>query len=306
LDRLDFEHRHPARGAADAGTAIPGLAEQTVLPRDAAPRQWPCPDPIGAEEVRAAWNRNAERWDAGYDHDGDETRRYLSDESLLRMLGEVTDRTVLDLGCGNGYLCRKLAHAGGRVTGVDLSDEMLANAEGYERAKPHGIRYLRSSITDLSALPDESFDAVVSNYVLQDLLEYDKAVHEAYRVLRPGGHVVLVITHPCFSCGPREWHVRAPDSPRPEESIFFAVDHYFREGAYLLDAWDGFTPVPYFHRPLRAYWRTFRATGFEVDNFDEPSLNERGQAELPAWRAAQVDRIPLACVFRLSKPTRSR
>jgi hypothetical protein len=84
------------------------------------------------------------------------------------------------------------------------------------------------------------------------------------------------------------------------------VDHYFREGAYLLDAWDGFTPVPYFHRPLRAYWRTFRATGFEVDNFDEPSLNERGQAELPAWQAAQVDRIPLACVFRLSKPTRSR
>lgn len=306
LDRLDFEGCHPARVAADAGAPISGLAEEIVVPRyPDVPQQWRCADPIDTEDVSAAWNRNAERWDAGYDHDGDETRRYFSDESLFRMLGDVTSRDVLDLGCGNGYLCRKLARAGAWATGVDLSDRMLANAEGYERVDPQGIRYLWSSIADLSALYDESFDRVVSNYVLQDLPEYAKALHEAYRVLRPGGHFVLVITHPCFTCGPRKWVTRASDSPRPEESTAFAVDHYFREDVYLLDAWEGFTPVPFFHRPLRDYWRTFRATGFDVDDFDEPSLNDRGRAELPAWKAAQADRIPVACVFRLSKPERT-
>ena len=64
--------------------------------------------------------------------------------------------------------------------------------------------------------------------------------------------------------------------------------------------WEGFSPVPYFHRPLRDYWRAFEAAGFRVADFDEPSLNEIGRTELSAWQADQADRVPLACIFQLS------
>jgi protein-L-isoaspartate O-methyltransferase len=52
--------------------------------------------------------------------DGDFSKRHLVNPVLLRMLGEVAGRRVLDAGCGNGYFGRMLARAGARVTGVEL------------------------------------------------------------------------------------------------------------------------------------------------------------------------------------------
>ncbi|MGH3601808.1 MAG: hypothetical protein ACRDQH_16275, partial [Pseudonocardiaceae bacterium] len=85
-------------------------------------------------------------------------------------------------------------------------------------------------------------------------------------------------------------------------AVGFTVDRYFCEETYLLGGWQGFSPVPYFHRPLREYWRTFRASGFTVTDFDEPTHNARGHAKLPAWQIRQAERVPPACVFLLTKP----
>ena len=71
-------------------------------------RFWRPDREITDADVRAAWNAGAEKWNANYDDDGDSNRKYQSDEPMLELLGEVRGRRVLDLGCGNGYLCRKL------------------------------------------------------------------------------------------------------------------------------------------------------------------------------------------------------
>ncbi len=299
LDRLEYEGLHPLQRFAGA-SAPPGVSGEMSLTRyPTKETSWRCDD-VPDEGIRESWNRNADRWDAGYDDDGDRNRRFQSDEPLLKLLGEVRGNHVLDAGCGQGYLCRKLARDGAKMVGIELSDRFLEIARAREKTSPLGIVYHHGNVAEMPFLADASFDKVVSNYVLMDVRDYTAAVREVARVLKPGGVFVASFSHPCFACGPGGWEMPAPDSPRPEENRAFRVDHYFHRGPYS-SVWGKFDPVISFHRPLRDYWETFKNAGFTVDSFEEPSISERGRREMPLSQRMKAMRIPYSCIFRLIK-----
>jgi len=304
LDRLEFEGGHPLDVPATRALAEAAVSAEPYLvryPMDDAVSYRPG-RAIGDDEVRRSWNENAELWVANYDDDGDRTRRYQSDEPMLELLGDVGGLRVLDVGSGNGYLCRKLARGGALMTGVELCDRFHAMAAGREVAERLGIDFHRASVTTMPFLAGASFDRAVSNFVLMDVTDYEAALGEVARVLKPGGVFVIVISHPCFACGPGGWEMPAADSPRPEERSAYRVDRYFDRGAYI-GQWGNLKPVISFHRPLRDYWRAFAAAGFAVTGFEEPSVTERGRRELSPGRLRHVQRIPFSCIFRLERLT---
>jgi len=97
---------------------------------------------------------------------------------------------AVDLGCGPGHLAIKLAQlaSGLRVTGVDLSDEMLAQAEGHARQAGLGDRvsFCRGDAAQIP-FPDGSLDLVVSTLSLHHWSDPVAVLDEIARVLRPGG-----------------------------------------------------------------------------------------------------------------------
>src|SRR6185312_1258852 len=98
----------------------------------------------------------------------------------------------------------------------------------------------------LDALTSSSFDLIVASMSLMDAEDYDGAIREAHRVLRPGGELVMSITHPCFSTPVSHWN-RSSDGRLVE----FAVDRYFDRVAWESPITDRFqTPVLRRHRPL--------------------------------------------------------
>lgn len=302
LDRLEFEGRHPLQHAASRRSAEAAISHEAWLVRyPYRPPQWRVQQEFTDDDVRSNWNVNAERWNAAYDDNGDRNRRYQSDEPMLDFLGDVSGREIIDVGSGNGYLCRKLARAGAIMTGVELSDEFVHIARERESEAPLGVTYHHGSVSEMKFLADSAFDKAVSNYVLMDVRDYEEAVREVFRVLSPGGCFVAVISHPCFGGPFAGWWRPAPDSPRLEDRYGWLVDNYFDSGP-TLGQWGDFDPVLSFHRPLRDYWRTFNRTGFIVDDFEEPSITDRGRAELPPSRVRQSLRIPYSCIFRLVKP----
>src|SRR4029078_7874839 len=91
---------------------------------------------------------------------------------------------VLDACCGTGDLAIAAERAGGRVTGLDFSEQMLVRA----RAKSDGVEWV---LGDVTALPfdDESCDAVTLGLCIRNVPDLDAGLAELSRVLRPGGGV---------------------------------------------------------------------------------------------------------------------
>jgi 2-polyprenyl-3-methyl-5-hydroxy-6-metoxy-1,4-benzoquinol methylase len=96
---------------------------------------------------------------------GDFAKQHVLNPALLRLLGEVRGRRLLDVGCGHGYLSRMLADRGAEVVGVEPGQSLFDFAVGKEAERPRGIRYVQA---DLVQLPDLGgpFDAVMASMVL--------------------------------------------------------------------------------------------------------------------------------------------
>ncbi len=102
--------------------------------------------------------------------------------------------TVLDLGSGAGidcFLAARQVGPTGRVIGVDMTAEMIAKAR--ENAQRGGYGNVEFRLGEIEALPmaNESVDVVISNCVLNLSPAKERALAEAYRVLKPGGRAVV-------------------------------------------------------------------------------------------------------------------
>jgi len=104
--------------------------------------------------------------------------------------GEV----VLDLGSGGGIdvlLSAKRVGPTGKAYGLDMTDEMLALArENQVRSGLTNVEFLRGEIEHIP-LPDNSVDVIISNCVINLSADKDRAIAEAFRVLKPGGRFAV-------------------------------------------------------------------------------------------------------------------
>jgi ubiquinone/menaquinone biosynthesis C-methylase UbiE len=302
LDYAEFAGHHPYQLHPGWEEERWQLWTEPSLPRRALPSpEVTSPELLTDADVGASWDAKAEAWDSGYDEEGDPNRKYQSDEVLFRLLGEVAGRRVLDAGCGQGYLCRSLARRGATVVGVENSIRFYELALAYQEREPLGIVYYQGSISDMPYLVDNSFDAIVSNYVLMDVRDYEGAVHEFARILKPGGVAVVVISHPCFHTPGSGWLRIPPDSLRREERARWMVDRYFSRGMWR-EHWGPFdTPFIGFHRTLTDYYHIFQSAGLRVTDLEEPSVTARGVAELPSYYVDHLKRIPYSIAFRLER-----
>jgi ubiquinone/menaquinone biosynthesis C-methylase UbiE len=121
------------------------------------------------------------------------------DRHLLELLAPRAGDRVLDLGCGTGLLCRRIADrlnpaAGGEAVGIDAAGRMIALARR-KRGGP-GCRFEAMAAERLE-FPDAAFDAVVSSLFFHhvDLDLKRQALGEALRVLKPGGRLVIADMH---------------------------------------------------------------------------------------------------------------
>lgn len=93
---------------------------------------------------------------------------------------------AIELGCGPGHICKQMADAGAKVTGVDISPEMVALA----RRTYADIEFLQGSADELS-LDGDTFDVALINFSIHHFARPSMAIAEVRRVLKPGGRLVF-------------------------------------------------------------------------------------------------------------------
>lgn len=194
--------------------------------------------------------------------------------TLRSMLPPMSDRDVVDLGCGFGWFCRWAAEHGARsVVGIDLSERMLERAR--RETNDDRITYARVDL-DAIELPVERFDVAYSSLTLHYLPDLDRLCEAVRRTLRPRGHFVFSVEHPIFT---------APTRPRFEHrddgSVVWPVDSYLVEGARETD-WLAPGVIKH-HRTIGRYVRSLRSSGFTIDDLVEWGPSDEQIAAVPEW-----------------------
>jgi SAM-dependent methyltransferase len=112
----------------------------------------------------------------------------------LRTLHLASEDSVIDIGSGPGFLCESMADivgVSGRVLGIDISRELV------ERSVQRNTRsWLSYRVADAIAInePDATFDVATCTQVAEYIPDVDKAISEAFRILKPGGRALFVAT----------------------------------------------------------------------------------------------------------------
>ena len=240
------------------------------------------------KDIERCWDSNADLWARHVRTGYDTYREHYNNPAFFEFAGDLKGLAVLDAGCGEGYNTRLFAGTGARMTGVDISSQLIESARTEERGEPLGIRYEVASMSNLACFEQETFDAVVSTMALMDCPDYEGAIRELRRVLRPGGLLVFSIVHPCFS------YVIGRGWERDEDGnvVGVRIGDYFQERT-LRDRWH-FRSAPeaeceheepfetvYFHRTLMSVVNPLCAAGFRIEEILEPRATDEACSAEP-------------------------
>ncbi len=174
------------KSTSKSGCPVVHAARQVAvsLP-DPAPPNWQC---------RVMAKSDYDQWAEAYATANAEGffNSWYEKPAMLRLLGDVSGKRVLDAGCGSGPTSVALTERGADVSGFDLSAAMIEIAR---RSLPETD--LR--VHDLAQpLPwkDATFDNVVASLVLHYLEDWSGPLSEIHRVLAPGGRLLVSVNHP--------------------------------------------------------------------------------------------------------------
>jgi 2-polyprenyl-3-methyl-5-hydroxy-6-metoxy-1,4-benzoquinol methylase len=224
------------------------------------------------------WNQNASYWVRIIREHRDRYRNELTDAAVLQAIGPCQDMKILDAGCGEGYMCRKLSDLGAQVAGIDASEKLI-HAARHHSDQQHASASFEVASADSLPFADASFDLVLCNHLLNDLPDPSDTIRELARVLRPGGRTVILMLHPCFYNKHSE---RATASNGAIAAAYFearSIDQHFEV--------DGLTSPAAntaWFRPLEFYTEELRKSGFLITSITEPHPTTAQLHGDPWWK----------------------
>jgi len=238
--------------------------------------------------VRDEWDVAADAYAEGQATGRDFYRFEFFGPAQIELCGEVCGRKILDVGCGTGYFAREMARRGALVTGIDISQGMLAHATQLESRDALGIRYVTGDAAHLDEhIGDDRFDLVTSCLALQDMPDIWKVLRAVHDALENGGRLVASIAHPCTDTPFRRW---AKDESGARQ--WLCIDRYFdrRPMKYKWKGWAYEFSTSARHATLEDWFKWLGDAGFVVRGLREPRPSASAIAKFPELEGAA--RVP--------------
>ena len=195
-----------------------------------------------------SWRQNADPWTRAVRDQQIESRTLVTNAAVVDAVLHRRPRTVLDIGCGEGWLTRALHARGIDVVGVDVVPELVERATA-----AGGGRFQVASYEDIGrGALDVRVDLAVANFSLIGKESVDTLIADLPRLLNAGGSLVIQTLHPVIAAGEYGY-----------------VDGW-REGSWAGFS-DAFTnPAPWYFRRIETWVRLLVHGGFRIADILEP------------------------------------
>ena len=206
-------------------------------------------DPLSDQKIVSSWHTNAAPWTAAVREQRIESRRLATDGAIIDAVIRQQPRSVLDLGCGEGWLVRALAARGvPEVIGVDVVPALIDQARAAGGGEFRVASYEAIARGELHI----AVDVAVANFALIGKEAVDALIESAPQLLNAGGALVIQTLHPVVACG---------DLPYMDG---------WREGSWAGFSDDFSDPAPWYFRTLETWVRLIASSGLALVEMREP------------------------------------
>ncbi|MGD6780995.1 MULTISPECIES: class I SAM-dependent DNA methyltransferase [Bacillaceae] len=207
---------------------------------------------------------------------------------MFELVGNIQNRTILDLGCGDASFGKELLQLGAKhYTGVEGSEQMVEAA--------------RSTLLELDATihnetmesfnyPSASYDLVTARFAIHYVSDIDRLFQSIHETLKEGGKFVFSIQHPLTTSS-------FASKESGDKRGNWIVDDYFRDGERK-EPWINQVVVKY-HRTIEQYFTALRKAGFSVQDLREGTPKREHFSSEEEFVRRQ--RIPVVLAFTCGK-----
>lgn len=213
-------------------------------------------DPLSDARILDVWRRNATPWTDAVREGRIASRRLATDRAIVAAVLDPSPRTVLDLGCGEGWLTRRLVAQGIETVGIDAVPELIEQARAAGGGDFRVMRYEDIAAGELAL----GVDAVVCNFALLGKASVEVVFAAVPALLNPGGCFIVQTLHPVTACGEQ------------------AYRDGWREGSWAGAGDDFGDPAPWYFRTLESWIGLFRLHGLHLRERREPLHPQTGRA----------------------------
>ena len=220
------------------------------------------------KQVLTSWGVNADAWTNAIKNQEIESRRLVTNQAIIDAITCYNPRSVLDMGCGEGWLVRELTNRGIAAIGLDATPELIANA------KILGGEFYVVSYEDiyLGNFEYMSVNAITFNFSLVGKEAVEGVIEATKRYLSTCGNIFIQTVHPLIATGELPY-----------------------QDGWRLETWDGFgsqfVPSPWYFRTLDSWVNLLVKSGFNILECREP-INPKTQKPISLILIAQVARSP--------------
>lgn len=223
-------------------------------------------DPLSDARIVDSWTRNAAPWTDAVRENRIESRKLVTNRAIIDAVVERASRTILDIGCGEGWLVRALAEHGISGIGVDVVPSLIEQA-----ARAGGGDFRVASYEEIAdGLLDVKVDAVVANFSLIGKESVEGVIRRTPELLERDGALIIQTLHPLVATG---------DQPY--------VDGW-RQGSWAGFSSDFSDPAPWYFRTVETWHHLITECGFASIEVREPLHPATGKPASIIFIASQT------------------
>lgn len=235
------------------------------------------------EKILKAYEDLADEYNAKIDYKPHNA--YYDRPNMLKLIGEVKGKSILDAACGPGKYAEILISKGAIVTGFDISPRMIELAK--ERNKSTGSFFIQDLSVPFEKLNDNSFDIIVCALAMNYIEDWNFTIQEFYRVLKDGGQLIISIEHPFF-----------------EFNYFNSIKYFNTEAVKCI--WKNFgkpIEINSYRRSLESCILPLTNNGFFIDKLIEPKPTKEFKNFDPEHYKELNEFPAFICIKAIRKPS---